>query len=144
MSVLTEVKSGAGPLVLLVSRQDGRAPTARQCEEAGEDFGMFDPQVSRSLTRPRARLVTEGYTGALCTHQWGFSAHFGRNPYGTVSTCVKCGVKVRNETPQRGTRTTFTYDGIWELREPIWKRWVKRGPVPGALQPQAHHGVSRE
>lgn len=139
IAVEVEVRHSTSGIVLLVTRPDGRLPTFRQCEEAGEDHGLFDPLISTAVMQAGTRVVREGYTGELCRHQWGFSAHFGRNPYGTSSTCVKCGVKVRHETPQRGTRTTFTYDSIWQLREHIWQRWVKYGPVAGALQPHPHH-----
>ncbi|MHA0043457.1 hypothetical protein [Deinococcus sp. PEB2-63] len=134
-----------GQQVLLVYREDGRTPTPRQCEEAGEDAGFFDPRTAPAHSSGEyrnARLVEDGFTGELCTHQWGSSGHYGRNPYGMFAPCTLCGVRVATATPQRGTRTTYSYD-VWELREPIWHQWRQRGPVPGALHPQAHHEVRR-
>ena len=153
IAVEVEVRHSTSGIVLLVTRQDGRLPTIRQCEEAGEDHGLFDPlittsvaQVGTRMVKAGQRMVTEGYTGELCEHKWGHWGHYGRNPYGTFNTCTKCGVKVMTATPQRGTRITFTYDGIWVLREHIWLRWITQGPVAGALLPQPHHqkGAARE
>lgn len=36
----------------------------------------------------------------------------------------------------------MVYDN-WELRPHIFRAWLKRGPVPGSLQAQAHHGAPK-
>lgn len=130
-----------GVLSLLVYRTDGRTPLARACEEAGEDVGFFDPRTSRfngDGPYKNAQVVTEGFQGELCDHEWGRTGHYGRNPYGTFWRCDRCGVTVATATKKRSEHTEYTYDS-WGLRFHIWQKWCKRGPVPGSLQVQEHH-----
>jgi len=129
-----------GTLTLLAYREDGRSIPARICEEIGEDHGFFDPQTQtlHGAEHPNTQIITEGYTGALCEHRWDSVMHFSRNPYGYIRTCGKCGVKTMESHRKRSNKGTYTYD-VWELREHIWRKWMQTGPVPGALQPQAHH-----
>lgn len=134
-------RTNDGVLTLLVYRPDGRAPSPQACEDAGEDHGFYDTRIEPArgyVVYPNARLLTEGYTGALCEHRWDSVMHFSRNPYGYIRTCGKCGVKTMESHRKRSNKGTYTYD-VWELREHIWRKWMQTGPVPGALQPQAHH-----
>lgn len=130
-----------GVLTLLVYRTDGRAPTPQECEDAGEDHGFYEPKFEPAHSYgeyQNARLVTEGFQGELCDHEWGMTGHYGRNPYGTFSTCKKCSVTVMTATKKRSNHTEYLYDR-WGLRFHIWQKWCKRGPVPGSLQVQEHH-----
>lgn len=115
------------------------------CEEIGEDAGFYDPVVKpwACAESPRAFLIVEGFRGELCDHDFGLLAHYdAKNEFGNLGHCQKCRVLVQRAHARRGRRETCTYDR-WELRTHIWQRWLKRGPVPGALQPQAHHTVGK-
>lgn len=135
-----------GRTVLICWRESGRAPSAKECEELGEDFGFFDPQIEpcKASGHPQARQVRENFAGELCDHQWGMNTHFdSRKEYGYMSACKKCGVKVARTHARRGNRSSYVYD-TWELREHVWRNWMRRGPKPGALRVLPHHGSSGE
>ena len=119
-----------------VWRATGRPVSPQVAEDVGEDHGFYSP-VSTEITGG-GRRVAEGFTGELCSHKWGMTGHFGRNPYGTFSTCESCGVHIRVECRRGSDKATCVYD-VWELRPHIYNAWRKRGPVPGSLQAEAHH-----
>lgn len=114
----------------------------RECEEIGEDAGFYDPRVTRFAFAEcaTARLIVEGYTGPLCDHECPLPAHFdGKNTFGDIAKCIKCGVTLIASQSRRGKRQEFAYD-TWGLRRHVYLAWKRRGPPPGALQPHPHHG----
>lgn len=114
----------------------------KECEEIGEDAGFYDPKFGPfSFAECRtARLIAEGYTGPLCDHECPLPAHFdGRDSFGDIAKCIKCGVLLTVTQSRRGQRQEFGYD-TWNLRKHVYVAWRRRGPPPGALQPHAHHG----
>lgn len=137
MSLEVLTRQQGDQLQLLVITGNGRAPTAQQCEDAGEDHGFYEPGILG--TEGRAKIVVERFSGELCDHDWTTWGHYGRNPFGRFASCQKCKVHVRTAQKPRATKSVeFLYDQ-WALREHIWQRWLKRGPVPGSLTLQPHH-----
>ncbi|WP_339097861.1 hypothetical protein ACINK0_18765 (plasmid) [Deinococcus sp. VB343] len=132
----------AGKQMLLVWPDQGRAPGSRELEELGEDAGFFDPLV-RPWPIPASKqavVITEGFRGQTCHHEWGMLTHFdARSSYGASCTCQRCRVSLTWEARRRGQQTTWLYDGCWVLRGHIWQRWAELGPASGELGPQAHH-----
>ncbi|WP_288479872.1 hypothetical protein [uncultured Deinococcus sp.] len=127
--------------VLLVYRLDGRAPTAQQCEDVGEDHGFYEPHAEAAHSfgaYAKAQLVREGFQGGLCDHAWKSWGHYGRNPFGQFSACSKCGVSAMTVHRKRSPQVSYLYDK-WELREHVWRLWLQRGPVLGSLVELPHH-----
>lgn len=120
---------------------DGGRLSPQRLEEIGEDAGFYDPLVRpwQCAESASAHLIVEGFRGELCAHDFGMLMHFdAKNEFGNMGHCQRCWVFVSRSLSRRGSRESCTYD-TWELRPHVWQRWVKRGPVPGSLQPQAHH-----
>lgn len=134
---VTQINSGA----LVVYRLDGRTPSPRECEDAGEDAGFYEPKQERNDDPQgphNSIVVTEGFSGQLCDHEWGMTGHYGRNPFGSFWRCKKCNVLCATVQKKRGKTIEYTY-GEWGLRKYIWDRWMQRGPVPNSLAVQEHH-----
>ena len=138
------VQQRGGEKVVMVFRADGRAPTAQQCEDAGEDVGFYEPHTEDAPSfGTRAKLVREGFQGGLCDHTWGFWGHYGRNPFGRFAACSKCGVSAMTVHRKRSAQVSYLYDK-WELREHVWRLWLQRGPVLGSLVALPHHQKGSE
>ncbi|MFB9994096.1 hypothetical protein ACFFLM_19235 [Deinococcus oregonensis] len=121
--------------------QDGERLGSVLCEEIGEDAGFYDPRIKPWVCAEstHAHLIIDGFQGALCEHQWGVNMHFDeRLQFGNLHKCELCGVTLTCASARRGNRVTYTYD-VWQIRENIYQRWAKRGPVLGALQEQPYH-----
>lgn len=128
-------------VMVIVWRDGGKVPSNKECEIVGEDAGMYDPRTEPWTCRESqsARLIREGFTGALCDHQWGQPVHFNMRPrFAWQFSCEKCGCRFEIHGSTRSKKQTYTYDE-WELRESVAERWKQRGPVPGSLKAQAHH-----
>lgn len=141
MSLEVLTRQQGDQLQLLVITGNGRAPTAQQCEDAGEDHGFYEPVVTDAQGLDgckNIRVVVEGFKGELCDHEWGIWGRYSRNPFGSFARCKKCQVFVSTAQKKRSDHIDYTYDE-WTLRHHIWQRWLKRGPVPGSLAVQAHH-----
>lgn len=129
-----------GRLQLLVWARRGSLSDAR-LEEIGEDAGFYAPVIRPAPCQEsnRARLIVEGLSAELCPHAWGRHLHGdGRAEFFHFLTCDRCGMSATITTRRRGGRQTFQYDE-WLLREHIFFRWMKLGPPPGVLAPQAWH-----
>ena len=145
-ALLTTLPDGLG--LKVVSRGDRRMVcawadrrlSARALEEIGEDAGLFDPRARpwTCAESQRAHLIVDVYSGGLCEHEFSHFHADGRGQYWNYYTCTRCGLRAISTHSRRGQRVHWAYD-TWELRHHIWQAWMRRGPVPGAMQPQAHH-----
>jgi len=127
--------------LVLAWQANGRRLKAATSEEIGEDAGFFDPQIQpwACAESPKAMLITEGYTGPLCEHEFKDRTHVKADRwFAWMFRCARCGLELSQEHARRGQRSEYLYDG-WELRQHIYQRWSTCGPVPGQLTPKAHH-----
>ncbi len=128
--------------MIIVWRDGDRLPSAKECEIVGEDAGFYDPKYRawRCKESDSAFLIQEGYAGSICEHEWGFVYHMNARPqFAQGQVCRRCGVRVAVHSSRRANgKTRYAYDK-WELREHVWERWLKRGPVPGSLVTLPHH-----
>lgn len=132
-----------GRRMVIARRERGKKPSPKELEIVGEDAGFYDPDARPWKCRESeaAYLIVEGFHGQLCDHEWGDYIHFNMRPkYMRQHTCQKCGVVVAiSYSTRKNSKTTYAYD-TWELRETVYERWAKRGPVPGSLRVLPHHG----
>lgn len=127
--------------MIIVWRGGGKLPSGKECEVVGEDAGFYDPKYRlwKCKESDEAFLITEGYRGPLCDHEWGFKVAVDSDKaVGHYTTCLKCGVKLQVLTPRRGKKPKYGY-GKWELREHVFERWSVRGPAGDDLAEQPHH-----
>ena len=127
--------------MIIVWRGGGKLPSGKECEVVGEDAGFYDPKYRlwKCAESEEAFLITEGYRGPLCDHEWGFKVAVDSDKaVGHYTTCLKCGVRLQVLTPRRGKKPKFGY-GKWELRAHVFERWSVRGPAGDDLAAQPHH-----
>lgn len=129
------------PLSVLLWRDSGRTPTPHLCEDIGEDCGLYSPVFAPDPQQryPGAVVITEGFTGQLCTHEFSFPVHGdGRLHFFHSRTCMHCRVNVATVHSRRGRQISCEYGG-WAVRAHIFHAWTGRGPVPGSLEIQSWH-----
>lgn len=132
--------------MILAWRGDGRVPSDKECEIVGEDAGFYDPkwEAWTCSESARARLITEGFTGQLCQHEWSQPVHFNMRPkFAWRFSCRRCGCVIEVLGSTRSQKQTYGYDG-WDLRESVFEKWKTCGPVPGSLSVKAHHKGEEE
>lgn len=132
-----------GRRMVIAWREEGKQPSAKELEIVGEDAGFYDPDTRPWKCRESAHafLIVEGFQGQLCEHEWGDWMHVNMRPkFLKTHTCKKCGVVVgMSYSTRKNSKDVYHYD-TWELRETVFARWVKLGPVPGSLRLLPHHG----
>ncbi|MVN86873.1 hypothetical protein GO986_08860 [Deinococcus sp. HMF7620] len=120
---------------LIVWRTKGRLPGATECEILGHDAGLIQPkfrswQVGPEGARLDAFLITDAFTGQLCTHTWSAAAAVeDAKTRGEEAHCSTCRATWRTATPKRGKKVRHHYNGA-EVRPAVFERFLVRGPVP--------------
>lgn len=119
---------------LIVWRDGGRLPSARECQVVGDDAGLVRPTYRswQCQDSQDAFLITDAYRGALCTHEWAFPVPYTEKlASGELCRCVTCGAAWRTSTPIRGSKVRTYYNGE-EVRPAVLARFQVCGPVPAA------------
>lgn len=126
--------------MLIVWRTADRLPSARECEVVGAAAGMITPTFRSWQCRESqdAFLVTEGFKGQACTHDWNTVPVDG----GHASTCGRCGATCERTRSSRSRTERLTYNGE-KVSPARFAQLLERGPageqaaavVPAAQEP---------
>ncbi|GHG18536.1 hypothetical protein GCM10017784_07130 [Deinococcus indicus] len=112
--------------MLIVWRTADRLPSARECEVVGAAAGMITPTFRSWQCRESqdAFLVTEGFTGQACTHDWNTAPVEG----GHASTCGRCGATWERTRSGRARTERLTYNGE-KVSPARFAQFLERGPA---------------
>ncbi|GAA0508657.1 hypothetical protein [Deinococcus depolymerans] len=121
--------------MLIVWRTADRLPSARECEVVGAAAGMITPTFRSWQCRESqdAFLITEGFTGQACTHDWSKTAPVDG---GHASTCGRCGATWERTQSSRAKTERLRYNSE-KVSPARFAQFLERGPVGGPPAEQA-------